>query len=108
MGRNWEEGELFVWGDDGLVPADSQEKAVRPAAEPARALPFETPPVRRSEEPAVRRVGRSSGLGEIVTGVDEASGIVRTAASIQAFIRAVSASASAVGKFSQASPISTT
>ena len=79
MGRNWEEGELFVWGDDGLVPADSQEKAVRPAAEPARALPFETPPVRRSEEPAVRRVGRSSGLGEIVTGVDEASGIVRTA-----------------------------
>ncbi|MFR6028020.1 MAG: regulatory protein RecX [Sutterella wadsworthensis] len=79
MGRNWEEGELFVWGDDGLVPADSQEKAVRSAAEPARALPLETPPVRRSEEPAVRRVGRSSGLGEIVTGVDEASGIVRTA-----------------------------
>ena len=79
MGRNWEEGELFVWGDDGLVPADSQEKAVRSAAEPARALPLETPPVRRSEEPAVRRVGRSSGLGEIVTGVDEASGIVCTA-----------------------------
>ena len=44
MGRNWEEGELFVWGDDGLVPADSQEKAVRSAAEPARALPLETPP----------------------------------------------------------------
>lgn len=79
MGRNREEGELFVWGDDGLVPADSQEKAVRSAAEPARALPLETPPVRRSEESAVRRVGRSSGLGEIVTGVDEASGIVRTA-----------------------------
>ena len=68
MGRTWEEGELFVWGEDGLVPADSQNngfvRSSRPQANP---------------DSDVRRVGRESGRGEIVTDVDVVSGIVRTA-----------------------------
>ncbi len=81
MGRNWEEGELFVWGDDGLVPADSQPKPTKRDVASALAnnafvqssIPEENP------ESIIRRCGRESGRGEIVTDVDAVSGIMRTA-----------------------------
>ena len=81
MGKNWEEGELFVWGDDGLVPADAPSENARAVAEhsPDVKSLFETTLVRNAVEPSVRRVGRGSGMGEIVTVVDDISGIVRTA-----------------------------
>ena len=84
MGRNWEEGELFVWGDDGLVPADSQAKPTKRDVASALAnnafvqssIPEENP------ESIIRRCGRESGRGEIVTDVDAVSGIMRTAPKI--------------------------